>query len=111
MVTQCFIEKSNKKLVPLFEKLKIIFFGKSSDLNTYFGHINLLINLIILAKKKMKLNESLMVFSEYFQRLSLSFRVQYLFDLIKKDKEKISILIGDIPITVSNKSKNLYQPV
>ena len=35
----------------------------------------------------------------------------YLFDLIKKDKEKISILIGDIPITVSNKSKHLYQPV
>ncbi len=34
----------------------------------------------------------------------------YLFNLIKKDKKKISILVGDMSIIVSNKSKNLYQP-
>lgn len=35
----------------------------------------------------------------------------YLFDIIKKEKKNVSVLVGDITISISNKSKVLYQPV
>lgn len=35
----------------------------------------------------------------------------YFFNLIKKDKKKVSVLVGKMSISISNKSKTLYQPV
>lgn len=35
----------------------------------------------------------------------------YLFNIIKKEKKNVSVLVGDITISISNKSKVLYQPV
>ena len=35
----------------------------------------------------------------------------YFFNLIRKDKKKVSVLVGKMSISISNKSKILYQPV
>lgn len=34
----------------------------------------------------------------------------YFFNLIKKDKKKVSVLVGKMSISISNESKTLYQP-